>query len=336
MSTSGKSVKEVLQAFLENLDLVIDQLRKGESTRADTGDFQVDKYWTHLGAVVKAVSHECTKLCIAFSTPPLPAPEECSGLVSGLERATLALVSAFYSLPTSQGLTLWKSSVDAVCDIIEGVQELVRRIAQAEIAGSADQLQSTGKVWESCNGIKDTPKDNKAAVITVVTGAGNLVKDALEELEAAVENEGRLDYLDLGDDDSDDLEEETWSEADKRTIAPCIGLVKAVKACLKKTSVAVRSNGECVTVAQITELDKLADVMRLTSPAVDNFVSGLYAPLDLEMAKDNARKLADIVLELLELSKTSHVTFDEDIQWITFLKNAIQHNLEKIQNPVNL
>ena len=43
-----------------------------------------------------------------------------------------------------------------------------------------------------------------------------------------------------------------------------------------------------------------------------------------------AKRLSQVLLSLLERAKTSHITKDEDGQWLTFLSSAVDHNLEKI------
>lgn len=57
-----------------------------------------------------------------------------------------------------------------------------------------------------------------------------------------------------------------WSEEDKQVIAPCLGLLKAAKACLKKVSEAVKNHGKVDTLQNITQLDDLGDVTNEISP----------------------------------------------------------------------
>ncbi|XP_033729223.1 cyclin-D1-binding protein 1 homolog, partial [Pecten maximus] len=96
----------VLENFKDNLDIVITQIKDGETERETDDDFEAkqSEYWTKVGSVFKSLSHEATKLSLAFSSPPLPDQKTCKSLVEMCERATLGLVSLFYSLPKSQGL----------------------------------------------------------------------------------------------------------------------------------------------------------------------------------------------------------------------------------------
>lgn len=57
-----------------------------------------------------------------------------------------------------------------------------------------------------------------------------------------------------------------WSEADRRLIAPCLGLMKASKACLKKVLGALKTHGKVETADQVAQLDDLADITQEVSP----------------------------------------------------------------------
>lgn len=79
-----------------------------------------------------------------------------------------------------------------------------------------------------------------------------------------------------GDPSQGDLEEEeagsggsrevSWSEADRRLLGPCLGLVKAAKACLKRLLGAVRAWGKADSAEQVAQLDDLADAAGDVSP----------------------------------------------------------------------
>lgn len=57
-----------------------------------------------------------------------------------------------------------------------------------------------------------------------------------------------------------------WSEADRQLLGPCLGLVKAARACLKKVLGAVRAHGQVGTPEWVAQLDDLADIAGDVSP----------------------------------------------------------------------
>lgn len=56
------------------------------------------------GDVFKAVSHEATKLSLAYSKPPVPSNEECESLLASVEKTVLALLHVYSNLPKSAGI----------------------------------------------------------------------------------------------------------------------------------------------------------------------------------------------------------------------------------------
>lgn len=57
-----------------------------------------------------------------------------------------------------------------------------------------------------------------------------------------------------------------WSEADRKLLSPCMGLMKASKACLKKVLGAVKAHGKADTPEHVAQLDDLADIANEISP----------------------------------------------------------------------
>lgn len=66
-----------------------------------------------------------TKLCLAFSKPPLPGVIQTHEMLRALETAYLDMLSAFYSLPKSCGLMLRKEIKKAVLQVMESLISVV-------------------------------------------------------------------------------------------------------------------------------------------------------------------------------------------------------------------
>ncbi|KAM8947252.1 cyclin-D1-binding protein 1 [Pelodytes ibericus] len=317
----------------ESLRAVLGKVRDGESREND--NFNSQKFWETLGQTFKATSQEATKMSLAFSKPPFPSTEDSQKLSDGLLNAVLAAATVYYSLPKVQGITLRKSVREAVADVIDGTIRLMDTILSSRIQSlSQAQLISTGSVWESCDQWSRLPKDNQAAVAVLVSGYLAIVKDAVEEIEQAVSS-GEDPFSDILDDD--DLvgrgnQDTYWSEADRGVLAPCLGLMKASKACLKKVMGALKAHGKVDTFEHVAQMDDLADITQEVSPSVDELALSLYPPMNHAIVRLNAAKLSSVLKKVLEITRASHVCPEEESSWVQFLNGVIDHNMEKIKN----
>lgn len=318
-------VNKALGDLVENLQLVIDQVKDGENTRTHEPNFDLDGFWNRLGMTFKAVSTEATKLTMAFSSPPRPDAKEAQPLISGIEKSTLSLLSVFYSLPIEAGKTLHNKLHRMVITILTSVQSLANIIKTEGFEGSKHQLQSTGGVWEHCDSFPQLPKNNKDAVLFSARQNIELVGDALDEISSAVTEEP--------EDHSSQSSEETdsWTENDKKILSPALGLIKAARSCMKKVTIALRNNGHSNTQEQIKELDELHEVLEQVSPFVDDFVLSLYPPLRKEAVGEESQQLADGLLSLLKKAMSTHITTEADSDWLEFLSKAVHHNLGKLK-----
>ncbi|PIO32008.1 hypothetical protein AB205_0058040, partial [Aquarana catesbeiana] len=133
--------------------------------------------------------------------------------------------------------------------------------------------------------------DNQAAVVATVSGYLGVVKDALEEMEQALAS-GEDPFSDVLEDDETGArgnQDTYWSEADHRLIAPCLGLMKASKACMKKVLGALKTHGKVETADQVAQLDDLADITQEVSPSVDELALSMYPPMNQAAVRFNVR-----------------------------------------------
>uniref|UniRef100_A0A4W3J325 Cyclin D-type binding-protein 1 n=1 Tax=Callorhinchus milii TaxID=7868 RepID=A0A4W3J325_CALMI len=313
-------------------------LTEGESFW-NSEDFDLQFFWNTLDECFKAISQEATKLSLLFSKPPLPSANDCQKLADDIQKSILNLSTVYYWLPKSQGkccVTLRRLVRDAAVEIVEGVIQLVDVILNTPLQSlSQDQLMSTGGVWEACDQFTRIPKDNKAAVLSVMSSYASVVKDALEEMEQAQHEDNPdpfSDILDDGDLDARGNQDTYWSEADRQVMAPCLGLMKASKACLKKVSGAVKAHGKTDNLQHIAQLDDLADVTNEISPSIDDLALSLYPPMSHTAVRFNAANLASILKKVLEITKFCHVCSESEANWVEFLNAAIDHNIGKVKN----
>eukprot|EP00076_Gallus_gallus_P032504 XP_024998042.1 cyclin-D1-binding protein 1 isoform X3 [Gallus gallus] len=290
------------------------------------------------GQAFKETSQEATKLSLAFSRPPLPSAENCRKLSEDVQNAILAVATVYYWLPKGQGTTLRKMVRDATTEVLEGMIQLTETILISPLGSSSqEQLISTGGVWEACEQVSSLPRDNQAAVVSALSAFLGVVKDAVEEMEncsqALVEEQDP--YSDIIEDEELGFRgnrDTYWSEADRKLLGSCMGLMKASKACLKKVLSVVKAYGKADSPEQIAQLDDLADIANEISPSVDELALSMYPPMNHLAVRLNAAKLASVLKKVLEITKTSHVCPPSEEGWVQFLTGAVDHNMDKIKN----
>ena len=78
---------------------------------------------------------------------------------------------------------------------------------------------------------------------------------------------------------------QTWSNQDREMLAPCMGLVKTARSCLKRVLMVLRQKAKCETEDQISQLDDVIAKTEEISPAVDELVSSMYPPMNKQAVK---------------------------------------------------
>uniref|UniRef100_A0A3Q3S7B0 Cyclin D-type binding-protein 1 n=1 Tax=Mastacembelus armatus TaxID=205130 RepID=A0A3Q3S7B0_9TELE len=340
----GGNASVPLRNLLNSIQCVRDRVRDGESNESD-GAFNLSNFWDTLNQAVKAVSQEATKFSLAFSKPPLPSQQDGEKLAESILKSVLTLSTVYYWLPKSQGVSLRRQVRDATVQVLEGVMQLVEVILSSPLQSlTQEQLTSTGGVWSACDQFAQLPKDNKAAVLVVLSAQSGVVKDAIEEVEQAL-TESQDPFSDVLDDDQEedearDNQDMYWSEKDRRVIGPCQGLMKASAACLRKLMSAVKMHGDVSLPQNVAQLDDLADITKELSPGIDDLALCLYPPMDCQFLEQlNRNKLVVFVYSfphelVLCPSRSSHVCGESDLTWVQFLDGAVDHNLQKARDLI--
>lgn len=253
-------------------------------------------------------------------------------------KSVLTLSTVYYWLPKSRGVSLRRQVRDATVEVLEGVAQLLEVILSSPLQSlTQEQLTSTGGVWMACDQFAQLPRDNKAAVLVVLSTQIGVVKDAIEEIEQAL-SEAQDPFSDVLDDEEGDEprgnQDTYWSEKDRRVIGPCQGLMKASAACLRKLTSAVKANGDVTTSQNVAQLDDLADITKEISPGVDDLALCLYPPMDYSGVESNVSKLAALLKKVLEIIRSSHVCGEPQLTWVQFLDGVVDHNLQKAKDLI--
>ncbi|XP_037358223.1 cyclin-D1-binding protein 1 [Talpa occidentalis] len=333
---------EQLRHLAVALRLLMSGVRVGEA-RETTKEFNRETFWRSLNEAAVVVSKEATTLTAVFSRLPLPSPQETQRFCEQIHAAIKAIIAVYYSFPKDQGITLRKLIRSATLDIMDGMAQLVDVlvISPPQSPENSD-LISCNSVCVACQQVPRIPRDNKAAALLMLTKSVDFVKDAHEEMEQAMEEcdpySGLLNDTEENNFDNHSNEDDVlgcpnnrdlyWSEEDHELLIPCLALVRASKACLKKIRISVAENGKKDQVAQ---LDDIVDISDEISPSVDDLALSIYPPVCHLTVRINSAKLVSVLKKALEITKASHVTPQPEDSWIPLLVNAVDHCMNRIK-----
>ncbi|XP_059117211.1 cyclin-D1-binding protein 1 [Peromyscus eremicus] len=346
MASSAAAVRfvapplEQLRLLAAELRSLLPGVRVGEAQER-TEHFNRELFWRRLNEAAVKVSGEATILTTLFSRLPLPSPQETQRICEHIYVAIKETITIYYSLPKDQGITLRKLVRNATLDIVDGMAQLLEVLISPSHSTENSDLISCNSVSVACQQVPEIPKDNKAAALLMLTKSVELVKDAHEEMEQAVEEcDPYYGLLNDSEDNSDSHNDEDgvlglpsnrdsyWSQEDQELITPCLALVRASRASLKKIRVLVAENGKK---EQVSQLDDIVDISDEISPSVDDLVLSIYPPVCHLTVRINSAKLVSVLMKALEITKTSHVTPQPEDSWIPLLMNAVDHCMSRVK-----
>ncbi|XP_031227485.1 cyclin-D1-binding protein 1 [Mastomys coucha] len=332
---------EQLRHLAEELRSLLPRVRVGEAQET-AEEFNREMFWRRLNEAAVKVSGEATVLNALFSKLPLPSPQETQRICEQVHTAIEEIIAVYYSLPKDQGITLRKLVRNAALDIVDGMAQLLEVLLTAPSQSTENgDLISCSSVSVACQQVPEIPKDNKAAALLMLTKSVDFVKDAHEEMEQAIEEwDPYSGLLNDSEDSSDGYSDEDgvsglpsnrdsyWSEEDQELITPCLALVRAARASLKKIRILVAENGKKDQVAQ---LDDIVDISDEISPSVDDLVLSIYPPVCHLTVRISSAKLVSVLIKALEITKASHVSPEPGDSWIPLLINAVDHCMNRIK-----
>lgn len=336
MANSGSgnlTIQSILERFENTLDFTRRQLFENPPDREDV-NFDMNNFWTNFIGATKLVSHEATKLCMAFDGEGITSSEACQSLVDKVEKTCLALLTVFTTLPKTKGKHFYSEIVIYSADILQRMGNLCAAIRSQ----SSTRLHIVGEIWEKCEAVEQLPRDNRDAVLTIFQEQHDMVQDASQELMDSLENEEGIIPFELSlvtpVNGIQMPPPASWTNSDRNVLLPCSGLIRALKACIKKSMHAISERGDGSNEACINELDTIAEIVKYSSSVADDFVLSLYPPMNHSAVREQATLVKNKSKELLTSMKNSHICITADETWIEFLEKAVDHNWVRIHDMV--
>ncbi|XP_054906139.1 cyclin-D1-binding protein 1 homolog [Poeciliopsis prolifica] len=333
-----------LENALDSIQCIRDRVRDGESGDQD-GPFDLSMFWDTLNHAVEATSQDVTKLSLAFSRPPLPSLQDGEKLVESVLNSLQALSEVYHRLHKNQGMTLRRQVRNATVEVLDGILRLVDVIISSPMQSlTQEQITSTREVWSACDRFVRLPKDNKEALLVVVSSQSGVIKDALDEMKHVLfepEDPFRDCVIDDPEDGSDhDVppchQDMSLTEKDRQVIRACLEILETAAACLRKLRSAVEDNSDTTEPQKVAQLDDLADITREISPSVEDLSLCLYPPISYSGVENHMSTLAATLRKLLDVIRASHVCGEAELTWVQFLEAAVDHNVQKAKESIEL
>eukprot|EP00051_Salpingoeca_urceolata_P024044 m.416278 g.416278 ORF g.416278 m.416278 type:complete len:318 (+) comp20182_c3_seq7:114-1067(+) len=168
-----------------------------------------------LTARAKALDSAALKTAMAYNTAPVSL-EACQSLSGKLRDAVLAFSVASVEMdPAVFGQTFCCAVQRQAKAVLKTLVAFAETLATSPSGNNSAIPPAAGRVSEACKGIVLLPKDNKSAVCERLAASTALINDSVLELTQA---------LDAGPEEEEMC---VWSEQDRESLAPALGLLKA-------------------------------------------------------------------------------------------------------------
>ncbi|KAJ0392580.1 hypothetical protein ATCC90586_007874 [Pythium insidiosum] len=250
------------------------------------------------------IEHEITKFSLVFSKTALPSQDEASSICEAIKKPCEQLLAATkVALYCGAGPSLGDEIILGALRVLKNVRELGATVERKELTRVPEL---TGRVWESCKAIGNTPKSNciasKRNMLQCVGVLNDTIKELKEFLEeqASTSGEEGLDAIELDDDFAFDS---SLSDEERSVFESGVKLLEMVVSVLKRG---------VLTLKNLTIEDSAKDVIAWTArldrgyktvqAAVVDMGAALYPPVDvdeLQSALDLVSKSGRAVLESL-------------------------------------
>lgn len=323
----GKTREDVIEEVIENVKFDIDQLEDDSFMKQLQYSIDLETFWLQFDVCVQRVSNEVTKLSLQFSKAPYPEVKDTCTMLNELKACYTQMLAVYYHVAKEVGATLRKELLQAVKKIMYSLFEVIKSLKDLSPKGNQDRMVYTGTLWDACSAVEKLPRDNHQATLIYLEGQRGLVYDALKEIEEEICTD--LENLNTPGDHTAD-NEEIWNNQEREMAGSCTGLLKTACACMKRIQEAVKASGKCDSSNHIKELDTLCQHVSTLSPAVDNFGSEIYPPMNMDSVRSQGALLVKTLSDILEYVKTTHLV-EEDSTWVDFLLRAVDHNNNKLQ-----
>ncbi|KAI9506297.1 Grap2 and cyclin-D-interacting-domain-containing protein [Coemansia spiralis] len=331
-----KETQKVLHSTASNIVVLLEHIRPYEGSDQPIQDFSGPKFKEEINELATAIDKEVTRFIIACKPPALD--KEICELCPKINAGLFHLVQKVNQVPKKAGKTYLDAVRKAVCRSLISAIGLINSFIKEKVEVDKSALyevsytSASGIFWEHCKALAQIPADNRSAVVLAwKNSVGNLVKDAVEELQQTLE-----EYQTDANDEKAKQEEEAFSDdsmdddfnpeippgrlEEARKIQRLVTVAKHT--CDK---VGLRCIRDCrqLDEERIIWLDRLVDLGKPVQDSVDDLVATLFINDDSwkRQAEMESSKLTKALLDLITLA----ITFVDDshLQWFELCRKQL-------------
>ncbi|KAJ1793478.1 hypothetical protein LPJ59_004719 [Coemansia sp. RSA 2399] len=332
----NKETQKYLHSTALNIVVLLDHVRKFEGSDEPLNSFSGPEFKDSVKDLASAIDKEVTRFIIACKPPARDSDIRtmCPKISAGL----FHLAKKIDSIPKTAGKTYVEAVRKAVCRTLVSAIGLINSFIDEKIdiektaLHEVSYMSASGVFWEHCNALVHLPADNRSAVaLTWQKYVGNLVKDAVEELQVTVRDyedsekniDGKPEEVEgFSDDSMDDVDSEIPAGR-LEDVQKVQRLVIAAKHACDK--IALRCIRDCKTLDEehIIWLDRLVDLGMPVQEAVDEVVAALFIESDSwkRQVEIESSKLKEALSALLTLA----ITFVDDshLKWFELCRKQL-------------
>ncbi|KAI8589128.1 Grap2 and cyclin-D-interacting-domain-containing protein [Geranomyces variabilis] len=308
------------------------------------------------------LSHNATKLSLIAPEKSADTPK----IIYEMRTAVLHITAVISSVPPHLGTSLQSEIRAKTTSLLYDVAALANRFMSVPrtldtgVGGAAGvgYMSSTGLVWKACEVLEEMSMTNGEAAAKKVASRVELVQDAIDEVQQALEGAGGgadghdgwgelVGDHDDADDDDDFGSAGEMTAVEKELATKCLTIMKAAKLLLRKTSRTLPTDANAssssssalassVLARDVEEergrmQDELARLADQTSRHVDDLVACIEPGIHVSELAEAAGLLAGTCSDVVSLAKALAQDDDEQAaKWLDMCGAQVTKVLEEI------
>ncbi|KAJ2546312.1 hypothetical protein EV175_005647 [Coemansia sp. RSA 1933] len=332
-----KESQQYLRSTALNIIVLLDHVRKFEGSDMPLSSFNSSEFKNDVKELSSAIDREVTRFIIACKPPARDS--DIHTMCPKINAGFFHLAKKVDVIPKTAGKTYVDSVRKAVCRTLISAIGLINSFIEEKVdiekaaLHEVSFMSASGVFWEHCQTLVQLPADNRAAVASEWQKVvGNLVRDAVEELQDTVKDyenseknkNGKSEDVEGFSDDSMDELDPDIPPGRLEDVHKVQRLVIATKHACEK--IALRCIRDCKSLDEehTLWLDRLVDLGIPVQEAVDEVVSALFIEDDSwkRQVRIESGKLTVALSELLTLA----ITFVEDshLKWFELCRKQLE------------
>ncbi|DAZ93797.1 TPA: hypothetical protein N0F65_009919 [Lagenidium giganteum] len=279
------------------------------------------------------IGHEVTKFSLVFSKKP--SKEEAASICHTLDGPCEQMLSATkVALYCGAGSALGHDIIHGAMRVLKGMHSL-SEIIESEELSRVPEL--TGRVWESCNSVLNTPKSNCVATKRSMLQCITMLNDTINELKQFLTEQEEEESLDDVEQDDEFAFDSNLSPEERALFEGNVKLLDMVAAILKRGVLALKkldANEDSDALIAWT-----CDLHRAYAAIQNSIVeagAALYPPIDEDELSEQVNALETAAASILACLADQPEITDADSQAIEAGRAAFNSQMATVKAQIEV